>query len=192
MAIKKRWIALGATVLVAACGYAAFERYWYYLPGLIDRIKDPVYANRPVRWAPGPTTAPAHKPNVVFILADDLGFNDLSFNGGGGGVASGAMATPRINSIAREGVTFNNRYDGNATCASSRAAIMTGRYATRFGFEFTPTPQAFERYVGHFNTGIRQPIYHSEWEADLPPVDQEEVPRNEIMIPALLKAKGYH
>jgi arylsulfatase A-like enzyme len=85
---------------------------------------------------------------VVFILADDLGYNDITLNGGG--VAGGAVPTPAIDSIAHQGVTFANGYAGNATCAPSRAAIMTGRYATRFGFEFTPTPTAFSRVVGGF------------------------------------------
>src|SRR6185295_5868016 len=120
--------------------------------GILERYRDPVLPNQPVTWQQGPATAPTgtRRPNVLFILADDLGFNDLSFNGGG--VAGGAAPTPHIDAIAREGVTFANGYAGNATCAPSRAAIMTGRYATRFGFEFTPTPLAFERYVGHNDT----------------------------------------
>jgi arylsulfatase A-like enzyme len=192
MAIRKRWIALGAVAVVAVAGYAAFERYWYYLPGIIDRIRDPVYANQPVTWASGPATAPSgpRKPNVVFILADDLGFNDLSFNGGG--VAGGAMPTRRIDSIARDGVIFRNGYAGNATCAPSRAAIMTGRYATRFGFEFTPTPQAFERMVGTFGYGDRHGLYDEAHEADLPSnANEEAVPAREIMIAKLMKSAGY-
>ena len=72
------------------------------------------------------------------ILADDLGFNDITVNGGG--VADGAVPTPNIDAIAHEGVSFAQGYAGDATCAPSRAAIMTGRFATRFGFEFTPAP----------------------------------------------------
>ncbi len=49
----------------------------------------------------------------VLILADDLGYNDITFNGGG--VAAGAVPTPNINSIAHEGVAFTNGYAGNAT-----------------------------------------------------------------------------
>jgi arylsulfatase A-like enzyme len=82
--------------------------------------------------------APADRPpNVVLILADDLGWNDLTF--AGGGVANGSVPTPNIDSIAQEGATFANGYAANATCAPSRAALMSGRYGTRFGFEFTPT-----------------------------------------------------
>ncbi len=182
----------GILLVLVAVGYGLFQRYWYYLPAFVQEATNPVQPNQPVTWAQGPATAPAgaRPPNVVFILADDLGYNDLTFNGGG--VANGAVPTPNINSIASDGVTFVNGYAGNATCAPSRAAIMTGRYATRFGFEFTPTPVAFERYVGHSNTGIRQPIYHTEWEKDLPPPDQEEVPASEVMIPQVLRSRGYH
>jgi arylsulfatase A-like enzyme len=184
-------IVAGVLLVLVATGYGLFQRYWYYIPALVQAVTNPVQPNQPVTWAQGPNTTPGGErpPNIVFILADDLGYNDLSFNGGG--VADGAVPTPNINSIASGGVTFANGYAGNATCAPSRAAIMTGRYATRFGFEFTPTPLAFERYVGHFDTGIRQPIYHTEWEKDLPPPDKEEVPASEIMIPKVLKTKGY-
>ena len=71
-------------------------------------------------------------------LADDLGWNDLTLNGVG--VAGGSVPTPSIDSLATEGVNFTGGYAANATCAPSRAAILSGRYGTRFGFEFTPTP----------------------------------------------------
>ncbi|HEY4944308.1 MAG TPA: sulfatase-like hydrolase/transferase [Rhizomicrobium sp.] len=194
MAIKKRWIALGAVALGAIAGYAAFERYWYYLPGIIDGIRDPVEANHPVVWQQGPATAPAgpRRPNVLFILADDLGFNDLSF--GGGGVAGGKAPTPHIDAISREGVTFTNGYAGNATCAPSRAAIMTGRYATRFGFEFTPAPAAFEKLVATTtNDGGRQGYFDYAHERDMPSNSNDlAVPGSEIMLPRVMHEQGYH
>ena len=95
-----------------------------------------------VQWSTGADPqgrAPSERPpNIVLILADDLGWNDLTF--GGGGVADGSVPTPNIDSIAAEGVNFTNGYAANGTCAPSRAALMSGRYGTRFGFEFTPTP----------------------------------------------------
>jgi arylsulfatase A-like enzyme len=72
------------------------------------------------------------------IVADDLGWNDLTF--GGGGVAGGTVPTSRIDSIAAEGVDSTHGYAANGTCAPSRAALMSARYGTRFDFEFTPTP----------------------------------------------------
>jgi len=187
----RRWGIAALAVVVGGLALV-WHFYWYYLPGMIASITDPVHATREIAWQKGPATPLKRQrpPNIVFILADDLGFNDLSFNGGG--VADGAVPTPNIDAIGHDGVIFTEGYAGNATCAPSRAAIMTGRYATRFGFEFTPTPKAFEQIVGHYHQGTRIPIYHQELEADLPSVAEEKVPDSEIMIPALLKTVGYH
>jgi len=180
--------------VVVAIGAAAFQRYWYYIPGIIGRIRDPIGPTREVVWATGPENvdvpAAQRPPNIILILADDLGYNDLTF--GGGGVAGGTMKTPSIDSIARDGVTFTNGYAGNATCAPSRAAILTGRYATRFGFEFTPVPVAFARLLGHSGTGSRKPIYHGAREAEVPSMDKMAVPPNETTIAELLQRRGYH
>ena len=79
-------------------------------------------------------------PNIILIVADDLGIKDITLHGGG--IAGGTVPTPHINSIAQQGVDFKVGYSGNATCAPSRAALMTGRYATRFGFCPLYTPAA--------------------------------------------------
>ena len=124
------------------------------------------------------------------IVADDLGYNDLTF--GGGGVANGAVPTPNIDGIARAGVEYTRGYTGNATCAPSRAAIMTGRYPQRFGFEFTPAPKAFMRLIAYMRRDeARPPIYFAEREADVPPMEQEGIPPEEITIAELLRERGY-
>ena len=187
-------IAAAAIVVVAAAGWIAFQRYWYYLPGILQDIRNPIEANHPVAWQQGPAAAKVptdrRPPNIVVILADDLGFNDITLNGGG--VAGGAVPTPNINSIAKDGVTFTNGYAGNATCAPSRAAIMTGRYATRFGFEFTPAPVEFAKLIASFHNSQHATIYHSDIEDLVPPFQQQVVPATEITIPQLLKTRGYH
>ena len=90
----------------------------------------PVGPNVPVEWQTGSDPsgrAPSQRPpNIVLILADDLGWNDLTF--GGGGVAGGTVPTPHIDSLAAEGANFVNGYAANGTCAPSRAALMSGRY----------------------------------------------------------------
>ncbi|MEZ4449685.1 MAG: sulfatase-like hydrolase/transferase [Nannocystaceae bacterium] len=184
---RRRVVAVILLALIAALALA-WSRYWYYLPGILAALRDPVEANHPVEWQQGPAEAPEgpRPPNIVFILVDDLGFNDLSYHGGG------VVPTPNIDAIAREGVIFSRGYAGNATCAPSRAAVMTGRYATRFGFEFTPAPKAFERLVGHYRQGSRMPIYHEEREDALPPLAEQRVPEGEIMLPELLGPRGYH
>ena len=157
---------------------------------LIARFNSPhVEPNRPVTWMPGPATAEARgkQPNVILIVADDLGFNDVSFYGGG------RVPTPNIDRIGKEGVNFPAGYAGNATCAPSRAALMTGRYPTRFGFEFTPAPVGFARVIGHFEDGAPvKPIYHEEREVDVPAFEDEGLPTSEITIANLLRGGGYH
>ena len=98
--------------------------------------------NKAVEWETGPQDRleSIGKPNIVLILADDLGWNDLTINGGG--VARGTVPTPNIDSIAKQGMNFLSGYAGQGTCAPSRAMMMTGRYGSRFGFEFTPMPPA--------------------------------------------------
>ncbi len=65
----------------------------------------------------------SQKPNIILIIADDLGFNDL--NGGA------QVDTPNIRSLYENGISFEKAYSGHATCAPSRAAIITGRVPSR-------------------------------------------------------------
>jgi arylsulfatase A-like enzyme len=189
----RKWIWLGALLLLIGAGYLGFQRYKIYLPGIIGEWREPIAENRPIEWEQGPTVAPSGKrpPNVILIVADDLGMNDISLYGGG--VAGGAVPTPNIDSIAKQGVSFANGYAANATCSPSRAALMTGRYPTRFGFEFTAVPAAFVSNLAHSDsTSPYPPIYHKELNHDLPAYADMGVPNAEIMLPEVLKAKGYH
>jgi len=150
-------------------------------------------ANHPVVWEQGPSAEPAggRRPNIIVILADDMGFNDITFNGGG--VADGAVPTPRIDSIGRDGVNFPLAYAGNATCSPSRAALMTGRYPTRFGFEFTSAPVNFARVVAmSLGNPFHSAIYHKEREQDVPPLATQGLPTSEVTIAELLSKAGYH
>ena len=188
---KRTWI--GALALLIGAGYLGFQQYKIYLPGIIGEWVEPIAENRPIEWAQGPAAAPAGKrpPNVILIVADDLGMNDISLYGGG--VAGGAVPTPNIDTIAKQGVSFANGYAANATCSPSRAALMTGRYPTRFGFEFTAVPAAFVSSLAHNNGTSPYPtIYHKELNHDLPAYADMGVPNAEIMLPEVLKAKGYH
>src|SRR5579863_5601216 len=72
------------------------------------------------------------KPNVVVILADDLGYGDTGVYG------SKIAKTPNIDALAATGIRFTAGYVTNPVCAPSRAALMTGRYQQRFGYEFNP------------------------------------------------------
>ena len=129
----------------------------------------------------------------MLILADDLGWNDPSF--AGGGVAGGTVPTPHIDSLARDGVHFAAGYAANGTCAPSRAAIMTGRYGTRFGFEFTPTPlgmtSILPRIANRMPGRLRPTITH-EGEGGALAFEDMGMPPSEITLAELLKGAGYH
>ena len=76
--------------------------------------------------SPGPDSETADaRPNIVILLADDLGWTDVSFHGGN-------IATPNIDRIAVEGVELN-RYYVAPVCSPTRAGLMTGRYPIRYG-----------------------------------------------------------
>ena len=72
------------------------------------------------------------KPNVIIILADDLGYADVGFNG------CEDIPTPNIDRIANAGVIFTSGYVTYPVCGPSRAGLMTGRYQNRFGFVRNP------------------------------------------------------
>lgn len=82
------------------------------------------------------------KPNVVIILADDLGYADLGVQG------STDIPTPNIDRIAKEGARFTNAYSVSPLCSPSRAGLLTGRYPERWGHEFNPGPERQSRDFG--------------------------------------------
>ena len=75
---------------------------------------------------------PGGKPNVIFIVVDDLGSGELGCYGGKD------IPRPQIDALAASGARFASGYVTAPFCAASRAALITGRYQTRFGFEFNP------------------------------------------------------
>src|SRR5438034_11754204 len=75
---------------------------------------------------------PPRRPNIVILLADDLGYADLGVHG------SREIATPHIDGIAKNGVRCTSGYVSCPYCSPTRAALLTGRYQQRFGHEFNP------------------------------------------------------
>jgi N-acetylgalactosamine-6-sulfatase len=107
--------------------------------------------------------AEAKLPNIVFILADDLGWGDLSCRG------NTFIKTPNIDRLAREGTDFHQFNTTSPVCSPSRAGFMTGQFPARFGIRGA---------IGAINKNI-------EWrQADW--LDPEAV-----MLPRLLKGAGY-
>ncbi len=72
------------------------------------------------------------RPNIVLILADDLGYADIGIYG------SEIISTPHIDALAASGVLFTDGYVSHPVCSPSRAGLMTGRYQQRHGWEFNP------------------------------------------------------
>lgn len=73
----------------------------------------------------------SERPNVILILADDLGYGDV-------GAYGGKIPTPNIDALARSGVRYTDGYVTAAVCAPSRSGLLSGRHQSRFGFEFNP------------------------------------------------------
>ena len=191
---RKIWLGVGLALLVAiGLGLANYKSIILFLVGNLG--KQEIAENQEINWARGPETAPEGErpPNVIVILADDLGMNDISTFGGG--IASGLVKTPNIDALAARGANLSQAYAGQATCAPSRAMIMTGRYATRHGFEFTPTPNGMIRILEMFyNDGSRPHPMLRDAEAarNTPPMAEQGLPGSEVTMAEVLKARGYH
>ena len=70
----------------------------------------------------GQTASAQPKPNIVFILADDLGYREL------GSFGQQLIRTPNLDELARQGMRLTQHYSGNAVCAPSRCVLMTGKH----------------------------------------------------------------
>ncbi len=196
-------ILIGLIIVIIGTGALA----WFNRKAIIfHMVKRAAYVevaeNRPVEWSPGPQAPAADRsegpPNIIFILADDLGINDISTFGGG--VADGRVPTPNIDRLAASGAIFTQAYAGTGTCAPSRAMLMTGRYPTRTGFEFTPMPAGMPRIVGMLSEGTQEGAWLPEATANLDASDETEVvefsemglPTEEVTIAEILVNAGYH
>jgi arylsulfatase A-like enzyme len=198
MKLKKTLvIALALVALVAAGLYANRLLILQYSLGWHTDWKYPREPNHPVAWADGPATADKpvaqRPPNVIVILADDLGINDVTTHGGG--YAAQGVPTPNIDAIARDGVRFDQGYAAAAVCTVSRAALLTGRYPWRFGVEFTPTPGAMARVAGALYADpdrLYPVIIDQEKAKAAKDFNDLGMPPSEQTLAELLKARGYH
>ncbi|WP_111706177.1 sulfatase-like hydrolase/transferase [Lutibacter citreus] len=76
------------------------------------------------------------KPNIIIILADDLGYSDVGFNG------SKDIITPNLDALAQKGTIFTSAYVSHPFCGPSRTSLMTGRYAHKIGAQFNLPPNS--------------------------------------------------
>ena len=82
--------------------------------------------------------AAERQPNIIFILADDLGYGDI------GAYGATAIATPNIDRMAAQGAMFNEFYSVSPVCTPARAALLTGRYPIRQGIHEVFYPESFQ------------------------------------------------
>ena len=80
-------------------------------------------------------TAHARPPNIILLVADDLGYSDLGVHGGKD------LPTPHLDGLAAAGVRFTNAYSSGCVCSPSRVGILTGRYQNRTGHDSNPHRQ---------------------------------------------------
>ena len=109
------------------------------------------------------------KPNILLIIADDLGWKDTGFNG------SQYFETPNLDRLAAQGMFFTNAYANAPNCAPSRAAIFSGQYAPRTGV-YT---------VGRSERG------EASWRAVIPTPNKPLLDPEKITIAEALKTQGY-
>jgi arylsulfatase A-like enzyme len=125
-------------------------------------------------------------PNIVLIVADDLGYNDISLHG------NTTLKTPHIDSIGAGGFRFTRAHATSSMCSPSRAGFLTGRNQQRFGFEFIVIPHgvraAFDGTLSEDEEGHVFPEIASQ---DMVPLNQCGLPSSEVTIAEMLKAQGY-
>jgi len=129
-------------------------------------------------------------PNVVLIVADDLGRHDVS------PYEPASVTTPSLERLAREGVAFSAAYVTTPICSPSRAALMTGRYPQRFGFELLTHDRyprnRLEWWVAH--TFFSKQGWYAIDELRVPTAEDVELqglPPGEITLAEILKKRGY-
>jgi arylsulfatase A len=109
-----------------------------------------------------PAVADDRRPNVVLVLADDLGWGDLGCYG------QTKIKTPNIDALAKDGMRFTRAYAGNAVCAPSRCGLMTGKHP------------------GHAH--VRD---NRQWKPDVQWSGQIPLPADAVTLPKLFKDAGY-
>jgi len=120
------------------------------------------------------------KMNVIFVLADDLGWMDT------GACGSQYYETPNIDAFAKRGMLFTNAYAVNPLCSPSRAAVLTGRYPVRYDFT---TASGHDKANPEMVSGIR--AKGAAWQKVRTPEIRNYMPLEEQTVAEVLKEEGY-
>lgn len=121
----------------------------------------------PAAWAQSRGAKPAPRPNIVFILADDLAWNQVGYHG------SKFYETPNIDSLAADGVQFTHAYAAAPVCSPTRSSIMTGKSPAR-------------THITDYIPG--SPYPHAILKT---PYEVPSLPVEEVTIAEVLKSRGY-
>ncbi|HLP49873.1 MAG TPA: sulfatase [Chitinophagales bacterium] len=187
---KKRLGLIGAVVLVVvSCSAFLFkttetDKFKIYFDEKLIEGKT-AYLKQPVS-----DYKQHNRPNVIVILADDLGQTDISLYG------SKLISTPNIDAIGKDGATFTEGYISSPVCSPSRAGLLTGRYQQRFGHEFQPNHRYLKNMAEYYGFKMLPrfkpltPIKSHE----APPTEErlrQGLPPSEITLAELLKKYDY-
>ena len=116
------------------------------------------------------------KPNIVFILADDLGYSDVGYRS-----QKPSINTPNIDQLAREAMDFTHAYSASPVCSPTRASILTGKYPSTLQLTCHVPGMGMEKYVSLNNKG--QKLMEAEF------IDR--LPLEEVTFAEVLKKHGY-
>jgi arylsulfatase A-like enzyme len=152
-------------------------------PAVFDDVAKDAQPPAAVIAPAGDAGAGARKPNIVLIVADDLGWGDLGAYGARG------LATPHLDRLAAGGVRFTNFYASAPVCSPSRAGLLTGRYPLRTGVSYiifasdVPFAQRMSLAAAKFGTRLGASDFHDSYVAGLP--------ASEITLAEALRVGGY-
>ncbi len=130
------------------------------------------------------------RPNIILILADDLGQTDISLYG------NKLIKTPHMDSLGSQGVKFTEGYISSPICSPSRAGLLTGRYQHRFGHEFQPNHRYLKNMMEYYGLKMLpkfRPLSPLK-SREVPPTEErlrQGLPPSEITIAEVLKKYDY-
>jgi arylsulfatase A-like enzyme len=191
MAVYKKITKIVISILIVLLILAAFLFWPINTDGTLIQPDQKLAEGKAAFLSQKDTSAASEKkPNIIILLADDLGKYDISLYGGK------STPTPQIDSLAASGVTFTNGYVSSSICSPSRAGLLTGRYQERFGHEYQPGDRypknnleyyAFKYLLNtnnwHLNAKIEYPNDAS--------IATQGLPKSEITFADLAKKQGY-
>ena len=157
---------------------------WYFLQGPSHQgLVRSDFANRDFNIEELVTVTPvANKPNIVFILADDLGYGDVSYSG------QTAINTQNLDTLASQSVVFTNFYAPASICTPSRVGFLSGRYALRQGLAYP-----FHHVNGSFVMDVGNRVANTLGAVDMRGEHNivNGLMQSEIIIPEILKLANY-